>query len=102
MRGGGVYFGGGNPSIVLNFFICINSVRTPRPCGLKLSLTLSFLVRAKGGGVLGVWVGAVGEGVVDHGKDTIRVPCIALVPPHFTPRLSGLQMYPRPSPTCKG
>lgn len=47
---GGVYFGGGNPSIVLNFFICINSVRTPRPCGLKLSLTLSFLVRAKGGG----------------------------------------------------
>lgn len=94
---------------MLNFFICINSLKTRRPCGVKLSLPRSFLDRAsrkrarqierarggkgeRGGGrrFLGVWVGDFrgreGEkkGVVDHGKNTIPGPSIALVPPHFT------------------
>lgn len=46
-------WGGANPSIVLHFFICIISVRTPRPPGLKVSLTPAFLSRAAGGGVWG-------------------------------------------------
>lgn len=31
---------------MLNFFICINSLKTRRPCGVKLSLPRSFLDRA--------------------------------------------------------
>lgn len=39
---------------MLNFFICINSLRTHRPCGVKLSLSAPFLTEevlgALGGG----------------------------------------------------
>lgn len=101
-RGGGVtpYFGWGNPSFVLDFFICISSLKTHWACGVKLSLPGPFLTGQRDrerestatlrGLVLGVWVGVHkeefvgGKGVTDHGKNTIPGPSIALVPPHFT------------------
>lgn len=91
---------------MLNFFICFNSLKTHRPCGVKLSLPAPFLtgqrlreseyhgMEEEGGcwfcgfgwrSMKGrVAVCGEGKGVADHGKNTIPGPSIALVPPHFT------------------
>lgn len=104
--GGGVsgglllYFGWGNPSIVLNFFICINPLKTlwPQqsepPPPIPSFFLYSHLLLLTGhhticvgwkGWCLRNGVGGGGaKGVADHGKNTIPGLSIALVPAHFT------------------